>query len=109
MSNEIKQHRAEEVLRELAANFLVRTSNKTSLITVTGIALSSDQKRATILVSVLPEHATTGALAFANRKRGEFRDELKKKSRLRIIPAITFMKDKGEQNRQNIDELLARE
>lgn len=109
MSDEIKQHRVEGAIRELAAQFLARTSNKTSLITVTGIDLSADGKRATILISVLPEHAMDGALDFANRHRDDFRDLLKERARLRIIPAIIFAKDKGEENRRKIDGLLAKE
>jgi ribosome-binding factor A len=109
MSDDKRQQRAEEVLRELAGEFIVRNSNKTSLITVTGIDYAPDGKRVTILLSVLPAERTEAALDFANRQRDDFRDFLKKKSRLRIIPAIRFERDRGEENRQRVTELLAGE
>ncbi len=96
-------------MRSLAADFLARNSNKTSLITVTGIDMSPDGKHVTILVSVLPESALTGALDFANRNREGFRDLLKKRARLRTIPYIKFEFDKGEENRRKITDLLAKE
>ena len=107
MADAKKQQRAEEVLRELAGEFMVRNSNKTSLITVTGIDYAPDGKRVTILLSVLPAERTEAALDFANRQRELFREFLKKKSRLRIIPGVRFERDRGEENRQRVTELLA--
>ncbi len=94
------------MLKDLAADFLARASNRTSLITVTRVTLSPDQKRVDILLSVLPKSAEKAALIFANRMTTEFKEFIKAKSRIRILPRIHFSPDLGEQNRQRIEELL---
>jgi len=99
--------RVSEIIRQLAAKYLSVESNRTSLITVTGIDVSSDGKSATILISVLPEEASESALNFVKRKRTDFRTFVKKNSKLRRLPYFDFALDKGEKNRQRIDELLS--
>lgn len=52
------KHKDEKILfhlKDLAGDFLSKNSNRTSLITVTNVVLSSDLKRANILLSVLPK------------------------------------------------------
>jgi len=95
-------------IKELSANFLGRENNRTSLITVTSCTVSPDMKRATIFITVLPESKEHDALDFTKRKRGELRDYLKKNMNVKIIPFIDICIDKGEKNRQKIDELLRR-
>ncbi|MBP6859972.1 MAG: ribosome-binding factor A [Candidatus Pacebacteria bacterium] len=97
--------RAEEQVAHLAAEFIARESNNTSLITVTRAVLSSRGDRATLFVTVFPDTALPYALDFLNRNRDEFRTFLKQKSRLRAIPSVKFEHDAGEKNRQRMDEL----
>lgn len=101
----IKDNRAEEVLKHLAAEFLQRESNGISLMTVTGVSLMNKRTKAIILFTVLPEHKAPEALDFANRKRNEFRDYVKKHARMQKLPQFHFAIDFGEKNRQRIDEL----
>lgn len=95
-----------EVLRQEAANFLQRESNKTSLVTVTRAELSRDGKYATIFLTVLPENKEEEALNFVKRKRSEFKEFVKEHTRIGRIPFFDFEIDKGEKNRQRIDSLL---
>lgn len=106
MSDIRKDKRSEEIIRELAMQFLQEESNRTSLVTVTNVILDNHGKNATILFTVLPESKEKVVLDFTKRKRAEFRDYMKEKSRLPIIPFIDFDIDYGEKNRQNIDRLL---
>ena len=39
-------------------------------------------------------------------KTGDFKDFLKKKSRIGIIPCVEFKIDLGEKNRPNVDRLI---
>ena len=94
------------LIKELAAQFLEREDNHTSLITVTSCTVSPDTKRGTIFITVLPDEKEHNALDFAKRKRGELRVYLKKNMKIKIIPFIDIEIDKGEKNRQKIDELL---
>ena len=105
----IKPHRDERtihIIKELAMDFMSRETNRTSLVTVTDVILGDRAKKATILLSVLPEDKGPVVEEFANRKRNEFRSYVKGKSKLGIIPFFDFKIDIGEINRQNIDRML---
>jgi ribosome-binding factor A len=94
------------MIKEIAAQFLGRENNRTSLITVSSATASPDLKRATVFITVLPDNKEEEVLEFVKRKRSELRDLLKKSLEMKTIPFIDFAIDKGEKNRQKIDELL---
>ena len=89
----------------MVAQFLEKESNGTSLITVTDTNVSKDLKKATIFITVLPDSSEDSALNFAKRKRSDIRGFIRKKLQMRILPFLDFEIDKGEKNRQRIDEL----
>lgn len=93
-------------IKELAAQFLGRENNRTSLITVTSCATSPDLKKATILITVFPDTKEDIALNFIKRNLGELREFLKKNLPIKTIPFLDVAIDQGEKNRQKIDELL---
>jgi len=101
-------HRTErlaEELQHLAATFLQRESNRTSLITVTRCELSENQKYATIFISVFPTDNEQMAEEFVKRKRTEFVEFVHDNSKIGRLPTISFKIDIGEKNRQRLDEL----
>jgi ribosome-binding factor A len=104
--NEIKDKRSEEIVKEMAMNFLAVQSNRTSLITVTRVDMYNRGKNVNIYFTVLPEDKEKVALEFVKRQRAEFREYMKKNGRLPIIPFVDFDIDFGERNRQNIDRLI---
>ncbi|HBB49359.1 TPA: hypothetical protein DEQ22_01830 [Candidatus Nomurabacteria bacterium] len=93
-------------IKELAAQFLERENDRTSLITVTTASCSPDLKRATIFITVLPDSKERAALGFVKRQLKELREFLKKNIPIKIIPFLDAEIDLGEKNRQKIDELL---
>jgi len=95
-----------ELLQHLAAEFLNRESNRTSLITVTNIDLASDLGNAVIFFTVLPKERTDAALDFLKRRRSDFRDYVRSHAKLKRIPRFDFEVDRGELNRQHIDNLI---
>jgi ribosome-binding factor A len=97
--------RLKEVLRTHAGEFLAREAGTQSLITVTRTELSSDKKRAIIYLTVLPENKEEAAVGFATRQIADFKDFLKSRVKMHRIPHIDFEIDKGEKNRQRLDEL----
>ncbi len=101
-----RQDKISNLIRKHTAEFLMKEDNKTSLITITQATVSPDLKRGTIFITVLPESKEKAALDFAKRKRGEIREYLKKNMETKVIPFIDIEIDKGEKNRQKIDELL---
>jgi ribosome-binding factor A len=68
--------------------------------------MSTDQKTATIYLSVIPASEEQKALAFAKRERSAFRDYVKQNSAMQHIPTIDFELDFGEKNRQRVDDLI---
>ena len=101
-----RNEKVANIIKKLAAEFLARENNKTSLLTVTSATCSPDLKRATIFFTVLPTTKEKTALEFAKRKRPELREFLKKNMPIKIIPFLDLAIDQGEKNRQKIDELL---
>lgn len=101
-----RKEKAETLVRKLAAEFLNKEHNHSSLITVTRADLSPDFKNCKIFFTVLPENKEADALAFLKRKRSDMRDVLKDKMDTKNIPFVDFTIDLGEKNRQQIDELL---
>ena len=100
-----RSEKIREAIRINAAEFLMRESNRQSLVTVTRADMSRDLKTATVYFSVLPEKYEESALNFAKRKRPDFREYLKEHGVLRYLPTVDFALDMGEKNRQKIDEL----
>jgi ribosome-binding factor A len=101
-----RKDKVANLIRKLAAEFLGRENNQTSLLTVSRVDVSPDLRNATVFFTVLPETKESGALEFAKRRRSNFRDILKANIETKNIPFIDFEIDKGEKNRQKIDELL---
>jgi ribosome-binding factor A len=97
------------LIKKLTAEFLGRESNRTSLITVTSCNTSPDLKRATIFITVMPTSKEETVLEFAKRNRPLLRDFLRKNMNTKVVPFIDIEIDKGEKNRQRIDELLRNE
>ena len=100
-----KNQKIQEAIRHAAAEFLSETSNRTSLITVTAVDLSPRRDRATVLITVLPENQETAAIAFVSRQAGALRDFLRRRVSLQRLPFISFAIDRGEKNRQKLDQL----
>jgi ribosome-binding factor A len=101
----LRHDKLQEALRETAAEFLAREANRQSLITVTGAQVSEDGKRGAILMTVLPDTYEAAAVEFANRNRREFAEFFKSRVRGALPPHVEFIIDRGEKNRQRLDEL----
>jgi len=100
-----RDQKLKDIIKEVAATFLQRESNGISLITVTDVSISDRGNRATIFFTVLPENKEKGVIDFVKRKRADFREFFATKTRMRALPFFDFELDKGEKNRQKIDEI----
>lgn len=100
-----KDEKLKSIVREAAAEFFLRESNKTALLTVTGTAIEEKGRRAVIFITVYPDSAEKNALAFAKRKRTELLQCLKERFKLERLTRVEVSLDAGEKNRQRIDRL----
>jgi len=96
----------EEQIREIAARFIERESNKSALLTVTRVVLDAKGRRATIYLSVLPTSGEDSALNFLKRKRPELREAMKEQLPIHPLPFLDVAIDEGEKARHTIDALL---
>ncbi len=101
----LRQKKVSENIKHLAAKFLQKESTGGSLITVTNADISKDLKRATIFITIFPETSEKSALDFAKRKRSDIRNYIRVKLKMKTLPFLDVEIDKGEKNRQRIDEL----
>jgi ribosome-binding factor A len=101
----LHDEKIKELIRELAAEFFSRVSNRQSLITITAVETYARASRAKILVTVLPIDQEEAAVAFMHRQLTDFRDFVMKKARLMRVPYFEVGIDKGEKNRQRLDEI----
>ncbi len=92
-----------KIIKKAAAEFMQKESSGQSLITITRVELSNDEKYANILFTVLPEDKEEPALEFAKRMRSEFKEYIKNNTKLGRIPLFDFNIDLGEKHRQKID------
>ncbi len=95
-------------IKELAAMFIEKEAGPTSLITVTRVLLSPDNKKASIMISVLPRDKEDAAFGFVRRNLGELRKYISKGLKVNPVPFLDVKIDEGEKNRQKIDELLTK-
>lgn len=102
---EIKENKLKELIKELAAEFFSRQSNRTSLITITDVEIKSNGGRAIIMFTVLPEDQENAALDFMHRQLTDFREYMSSHARLMRIPYFDVAIDKGEKNRQRVEKI----
>ena len=102
--NEKKHGRMEEIVRHLAASFILSESAGEGLITVTKIEVTTKGETAKIFVTVFPETSEIKALEFLKRKRSDFRSFVATESKLFRVPFFEFAIDKGEKNRIKVEE-----
>ena len=100
-----KDSKIREMIRELAADFFSRESNRLSLITVTDVEMRSRGGTAVILVTVLPENQEEDAVNFMHRQLTDFKEYVRTHSKIQRIPFFEVAIDKGEKNRQRLDEI----
>ncbi len=102
---QIKKDKTAEIIRQLAADFVLRESTPASLITITRVELNPSGKVADLYFTTLPDSQEDTALKFLERKGSEFMHFVRDKSKIGIIPHLRWKIDYGERNRQRLDKL----
>ncbi len=103
----MSQDRLNHVLRESLAAVISRELELPGiLVTVVYVNAASDQKSATVGVSVLPDNMTGTALAALKRSSRLIASSLAKKVRLRHIPRLTFVFDPTEKEAAILEDLI---
>jgi len=103
-----KDEKIASLISKFAAEYFSIEANADSLITVTKTDALDKGRRALVFFTALPKEKEPEALAFAKRRRNDFRQYVMNKKSFGFTPRIDFCIDQGEHNRQRIDELLAK-
>jgi ribosome-binding factor A len=100
-----RNEKAEIMLYEALGLFVARESNRTSLITVTGVRLERAGTVAVVYVSVIPDHGAKGAVDFLSRRTEEARAFIKKRVRISKLPQVRFVHDDSARTREILENL----
>jgi ribosome-binding factor A len=101
--------RMADLLRAELADLLLKSVHdpRIKLVTVTGVDVSPDLRRAAVRISALgneeEREATVAALRHA---KGFLRSELAIRLRTRVTPELVFELDRGAEHSQKISDLL---
>ena len=110
MSNR-RPDRVAEAIREEVATFLadgVKDPRVTGLVTVTGVDITRDLRRARVFVSVMGTEEERGAtLEGLNHVAGHLRAHVGRALRLRLAPEIEFKLDDTVAKAARIETLLS--
>ena len=98
-----------EAIQKTAADFFNQKSNRKSLITFTSCQMSESGRKAVLYLTVLPEEYEQEVLKFCRRQLKNFVIYFKKRNKIGFLPKIEIEIDKGEKNRQKIEEIIAQE
>ncbi len=101
-----RHDRVRSLLSEQVASFIREESNANPLITVTRLDITPNYRNVTVYFTTIPETGQEDALVFLQRKGGELRGHVMKRSNMKVVPFFTFEIDYGERNRQQIDGLV---
>lgn len=104
--SEYRGEKIKERIKELSAIFIEKEAGSSSLITITRVEMTPDNKKAKIMISVLPREKEKAAYGFIKRNLGGIRKYISKNIKINPIPYLDVAIDDGEKNRQKIDELL---
>ncbi len=101
-----KKDMLRQALMQALGDYVTRSSNRKSLVTVTDCQISRDRAYATFSISVYPENDTGEMLAFLDRHRDDARDYIREHVRTRTIPFVRYRSDAGEIHRSRIYEVM---
>jgi ribosome-binding factor A len=89
-----KEHLTESI-KNYAGDFFARNTSGGSMITVTNVWITDDNKKADIYLSIMPESKSEAAINFAKRQRTELQKYLFTKIRLSHLPFLDIILDKS--------------
>jgi len=101
-----KREKTITLLKEIAGNFIRFEVDPKYMVTVHNVNVSDSGRKVKYGISVFPKDKEKETLTLLSKKRGEMKKYMKEKTRLGILPHITFEADKSWELEMRIDELL---
>ena len=101
-----RKGRTASLLKEIVSSFIKLKINLEAIVTVMRVEMTTDLRLAKVFISVFPGEKEREFLAALKRKDREFKNFMKDKIKVRILPSVTFEADKSWKLEQRIKELL---
>lgn len=104
-----RSDRVADLVRNELSDLILREVKdpRIRLVSVTQVQITSDFRRAQVLISALGEESERlGAIEALRHARGFLRTELARRLRLRNTPELVFELDRGAEHSQKISDLL---
>ena len=99
--------RFDELLsQELAAIISRDLEFPEALVTVLSVNCSTDQRYASVVISILPEKFAGSALTALRKNSASFAKKLQSKTKMREVPKLTWVFDPTEKEASKIEDLL---
>jgi ribosome-binding factor A len=110
MTESKRPNRVSEEFREVLAEEIPRLKDpRVGFVTVTGVDVTADLRRARVFYTVMgDERARKATHAGLRSARGHLRQVLGHEVRLRFLPDLEFEEDRSAQRVERVDELLRR-
>jgi ribosome-binding factor A len=101
--------RVAEELREVLAEEIQRLKDpRVGFVTVTGVRVTPDLRKARVFYTVLGEDRDRNATRAALRSaRSHLRGALGREVRIKFVPELDFMEDEGPERIDRVEQLLA--
>ncbi|MBD3244873.1 MAG: 30S ribosome-binding factor RbfA [Candidatus Moranbacteria bacterium] len=93
---------------EIATIINKLNEDSNTLITVTSVNVSNDLKHMKVKISVMPEKKLVKTLKFLQKNVFAISDELSKKVKMKYIPKIKFILDKGYSNFVQVQDIISK-
>lgn len=108
MTDGPRPERVAEEFREVLAEEIPRLKDpRVGFVTVTGVEVTPDLRRAVVHYTVLGEESERKATAAGLRSAGaHLRGELGRQVRLKFLPELAFVEDETEARAERVEELL---
>ncbi|OGZ14623.1 MAG: hypothetical protein A3G11_02060 [Candidatus Lloydbacteria bacterium RIFCSPLOWO2_12_FULL_51_9] len=101
-----RQEKLNVHVRTIIAEFLRKEFGTSPLVSVTELFVARGLQSARALITVFPAHEEERVCAVLKKRQGALRQYLALHTRMKYVPEVFFEIDRGEQNRQRIEELL---
>ncbi len=101
-----RQEKIASLIGKIAASFIKSRIGPGTVVSVTGVDVSNDLKKARVLISVFPENEEEEIFASLKKKEKELRDYAKPRLKMKFLPSFEIEMDRGERNRQRLEKIM---
>lgn len=97
------------LLEKIVSSFVKSKVESGTIVSITGIEISNDLRKVKILISIFPENKEKETFNSLKDKEKDLRNYAKTRLKMKFLPSFEIEMDKGEKNRQRLEEILQKD